>query len=177
MKKASDIFFIIIIFFVIYFLQSNFFAWFTISGVMPNLFVILSMLIGLFIKKKISFVMGLIFGLLLDLFIGFKIGPNAISLSVVALCAEALDHFFSKDNRITIMFFTFILTLIAEIVVYILQVLFCSVSLQVLEFTKIILIEASYNSALIAIIYPVFFILGNKLESDFMSNRFLKFWK
>ena len=175
MKKAVDISFIILIFFVIYFLQSNFFTWFNIAGVMPNLFVVLIMLVGLFIKKKIGFVLGIIFGLLIDLFIGGKVGLSAISLAVVGLVSEMLDKNFSKDNRITVMFLTCILTLLAEIVMYILQILFCSVNIQILEFTKVVIIETIYNAFLIAIIYPVFLNFGEKIENDFTVNSFLKF--
>lgn len=175
MKKTVDIIFIILIFFIIYFLQSNFFTWFNIAGIMPNLFVILIMQIGLFIKKKFGFVFGIFFGLLIDLFIGIRIGINAISLATVGLMAEILDKSFSKDNRITIMFLTCILTLLVETVTYILQILFCNVSIQILEFTKIVVIETIYNAFLIAIIYPAFFNFGEKIENDFATNSFLKF--
>lgn len=175
MKKATDIFFIILIFFIIYFLQSNFFTWFNIAGVMPNLFIVLTMLIGLFMKKKSGFVLGIIFGVLIDLFVGVRIGINAISLAIVGLCAEALDKSFSKDNRITVMFLTCILTVLAEVIVYALQILFCGTNLQVLAFTKVIAIEVLYNAILIAVIYPLFWAFGSKIEDDFTNNRFLKF--
>lgn len=175
MKKASDIFFIILIFFIIYFLQSNFFTWFNIAGIMPNLFVILIMLIGLFMKKKAGFIFGIIFGLLIDLFIGARVGINAISLAIVGLSAEFLDKNFSKDNRITVMFLTSILTLLAEVIVYVLQVLFCNAHMQILEFTKVIMIEVIYNAILIAIIYPGFLSFGSKIENDFTENSFLRF--
>lgn len=177
MKKVSDIFFIILIFFIIYFLQSNFFTWFNIAGIMPNLFVILIMLIGLFMKKKTGFIFGIIFGLLIDLFIGVKIGINAISLAVVGLTTETLDKSFSKDNRITIMFLTCILTILAEIIVYTLQILFCGAYLQVFDFTKVLIIEIIYNAIIIALIYPLFLSFGSKIEYDFTGNRFLKLWK
>lgn len=175
MKKTVDIFLIILIFFMIYFLQSNFFTWFNIAGVMPNLFVVLIMLVGLFIKKKSGFIFGIIFGLLLDLFIGLKVGINAISLAVVGIVAEILDKNFSKDNRITVMFLTCILTVLAEIITYILQILFCNASIQVLEFIKVLIIETIYNAFLIAIIYPAFLSFGEKIENDFTANSFLKF--
>ena len=41
MKKAGIIALIILAFFIIYFLQADFFSWFNIFGIMPNLFVIL----------------------------------------------------------------------------------------------------------------------------------------
>lgn len=175
MKKTIDIFFIILIFFIIYFLQSNLFTWFNIAGVMPNLFVILIMLIGLFIKKKSGFIFGIIFGLLIDLFIGARVGINAIALAIVGLASEALDKNFSKDNRITVMFLTCILTILAEVIIYALQILFCGASFQGLEFTKIVLIEMIYNAILMAIIYPSFLAFGTKIEDDFTNNSFLKF--
>lgn len=175
MKKISDILFILVTFFLFYFLQSNFFIWFNIAGIMPNLFVILIMLIGLFMKKKIGFVFGIIFGILLDLFVGAKVGINAISLAVVGLVAEILDKNFAKDSRITVMFLTSILTLLAETITYILQILFCGVNVQVLGFIKIIIIEIIYNAILMAIIYPAFLTFGTKIENDFTKNTFLKF--
>ena len=126
-------------------------------------------------KKKTGFIFGIIFGLLIDLFVGVRIGINAISLAIVGLAAETLDKNFSKDNRITVMFLTSILTLLAEVIVYGLQILFCGANLQILEFTKVVVIEIIYNAILIAIIYPGFLAFGSKIENDFTNNSFLKF--
>ena len=51
MKKAVSILLMFIAFLIIYFLQVNFFTWFNIAGVMPNLFVVLILVIGLFAGK------------------------------------------------------------------------------------------------------------------------------
>lgn len=53
MKKTITIMCLILSFFVIYFLQANFFTWFNIAGIMPNLYVILVLFIGLFMKRKL----------------------------------------------------------------------------------------------------------------------------
>lgn len=53
MKKTITIICLILAFFVIYFLQSNFFTWFNIAGIMPNLYVVLVLFIGLFMKRKL----------------------------------------------------------------------------------------------------------------------------
>lgn len=177
MKKTVDILYIILIFFIIYFLHSNFFTWFNIAGVMPNLFVILIMFIGLFMKKKAGFIFGVIFGLALDFFIGIRIGINAIALAIVGLCAEVLDKNFSKDSRITVMFLTCILSLLAEIIIYVLQILFCGANLEIIGFIKVASIEVIYNVILIAIIYPIFLSFGSKIEEDFTKNSFLRFWR
>ena len=48
MKKTVSILLMFVAFLIIYFLQVNFFTWFNIAGVMPNLFILLIMVIGLF---------------------------------------------------------------------------------------------------------------------------------
>ena len=53
MKKVLCVICIYIIFILIYLLQSHFFSWFTIGGVSPNLFIILTVFIGLFMRRNI----------------------------------------------------------------------------------------------------------------------------
>ena len=80
MKKALSIISLIITFLIIYFLQSNFFTWFNLAGVKPNLFVVFALFIGLFLGKAWGTSVGVISGFLIDLLIGEKIGVNAIVL-------------------------------------------------------------------------------------------------
>ena len=82
MKKILSIVIIFIAFIFIYFLQSNFFNWFNIAGVKPNLFIILSLIIGIFLGKIYGASIGIVCGLLLDLFIGKVLGINAITLGL-----------------------------------------------------------------------------------------------
>jgi len=85
MKKILSIIIIFITFIFIYFLQSNFFTWFNIAGVKPNLFIILSLIVGIFIGKIYGASIGIAFGLLLDLFIGKALGINAMVLGISGL--------------------------------------------------------------------------------------------
>ena len=80
MKKILSIIIIFLTFILIYFLQSNFFTWFNIAGIKPNLFIIFILFIGLFLGKVYGITAGVIFGLLLDLFIGKKLGINGMIL-------------------------------------------------------------------------------------------------
>ena len=74
MKKIVINVGIIISFIIIYLLQVNIFASFKIAGVMPNIFIIFILFIGLFYTKTAGIVYGISFGLLLDFFIGRKVG-------------------------------------------------------------------------------------------------------
>ena len=82
--------------FLIYFLQSNFFNWFNIAGIKPNLFIILLLVLGIFIGKIYGAFMGIIFGLLLDLFIGKVLGINAIVLCIAGILRRAIYKEFFK---------------------------------------------------------------------------------
>lgn len=90
MKKILSIIIIFITFIFIYFLQSNFFTWFNIAGVKPNLFIIFSLIIGIFIGKIYGTSIGIAFGLLLDLFIGKALGINAIILGMAGLMRRTI---------------------------------------------------------------------------------------
>lgn len=90
MKKILSIVIIFITFIFIYFLQSNFFNWFNIAGVKPNLFIILVLSIGIFIGKIYGASIGITFGLLLDLFIGKALGVNAIVLGVAGVMRRSI---------------------------------------------------------------------------------------
>lgn len=178
MKKFVDILIIILLFLIIYFLQVNFFTWFTIAGIMPNLFVLFIMLIGIFLKKDFAFFFGVIFGMLLDIFSGSRIGINTIALSIIGLASGILERNFSKDNRITVIAMTSVLTLCFEVIIYILNIVFCGISnMQLIGFIKIILVEIIYNDILIIMLYSLFCKFGNKLEQDFVGNKsFLNFF-
>lgn len=66
MKKVITIILLCLAFIVIYFLQLNFFSWFTIAGVKPNIFIILILFIGLYSGTKMGLIFGIAFGLAID---------------------------------------------------------------------------------------------------------------
>ena len=94
MKKFIINITLIIAFIVIYLLQSNLFIGFRIAGVMPNLFVILVLFIGLYANKVMGVTYGIVFGLLIDFFISKKIGITAIMLGTVGIIGVIFDKNF-----------------------------------------------------------------------------------
>ena len=173
MRKFFSIIYLIILFFIIYFLQTNFFTWFTISGVMPNLFIVLMLFIGLFVGKKIGFYLGIIFGICLDLFTAKTIGITGIMLGTIGLIGEYLDKAFSKDNRLTIILMTTGSTIFYEIGMYILKILKNNITIEILPFLKILLIELIYNIILVIIFYPIIKKSGELLENTFKEKEIL----
>ena len=173
MKKFLSIICLILTFFIIYFLQANFFTWFTISGVMPNLFVVLVLFIGLFIGKKLGLIFGLLFGIYLDLLLGKSIGVSGIMLGVIGLIAEHLDKNFSKDSRVTIILMVAGSTIIYEVGCYIFQILKWNVLIELLPFIKTLFIEVIFNIVLVIILYPLIQKTGYYVENLFKNKTVL----
>ena len=164
---------LILIGFIIYFLQANFFSWFTIFGIKPNLFIIYILFIGLFGNRGMGIIYGSITGIFLDLLFEEKIGVNLIALSLIGIIATIFDKNFSKDSRITIMFMVFGTTIIFEIISYFTRYILYSVNVEVLNFIKILLVEIVYNILITIVVYPLIQKFGYYIENEYKGNRIL----
>lgn len=173
MKKILIILAIIMIFLIMYFLQVNFFSWFTIGGIQPNLFIIIVLFIGLFAGRKIGIPIGICMGICLDFFIGKKIGMSGIMLGIVGALGGYLDKNFSKDSRITIILMTMGATIIYELGLYIMNIIILHSVVELLPFIKIILIEVVYNILLTVILYSLLQKAGYYIEEVFNESRIL----
>lgn len=173
MKKFFINIILIIIGFIIYFLQSNFFNTFTIAGVKPNLFVIYILFIGLFGNKIIGIAYGVVVGIFLDLLFNETIGPNLLSFVFVSIIAILFDKNFSKDSRITIMFMVFGTTLFFELVSYFVSFILYSINIDMIDFIKILIIEIVYNIMLTIVLYPLIQKFGYYIENEYKGNKIL----
>ena len=173
MKKVIINIALVLLAIIIYFLQLNFFSWFTIAGVMPNMFIILVLFIGLFTNKNLGTIYGISIGLIIDLLTNQKIGITAVVLGIVGLLAGIFDKNFSKDNRITIMFIVAATTIATESIIYFLTYLLLNTNIDVLVFIKILLIETVYNIFLSIILYPFIQRFGYYIENEYKGNKIL----
>lgn len=173
MKKIISIISIIIVFLITYFLQVNFFNWFNIAGIKPNMFIVLMVFIGAYLNKYYGIAIGAALGLLLDFFLGKIIGLNALVLGIAGLLGGLLTRSFSKESKMTMIILSIIVTFICELISYMYQIILFGMQLQILNFIKIILIEILYNAVLLIIFYPLLQKAGNKLEKTFTQDKIL----
>ena len=173
MKKTLIYISLILVFIFIYLLQSLFFVNFTIAGVQPNIIVILVLFIGLFMGRSRGIIYGVIYGILMDLWIGKNIGITSICLAIVGVIGGAFDKNFSKDSRIVILLIGAFCTLIYEVLLYIFQIIFFNVSVEIFPFLKILVIEIIYNILIITTIYPIMKNVGYEVESEIKGDKIL----
>lgn len=173
MKKTVITMIILLTFFIIYFLQVNFFSWFNLAGVKPNIFVILVLVIGLFSGKSRGVAFGIIIGICLDFFIGKNIGITAIMLAIVGFFGGYLDRNFSKDSRFTMILMVIIATLVFEIGNYGFNHFINDVNIDKSYLIKILSIEIFFNIIITIIFYPLILKLGFELEKTYSDNKIL----
>ena len=173
MKKTIINISLILTAILIYVLQANFFSWFHIAGIMPNLFVIFILFIGLFGNRTMGTIYGLLVGLLLDFVIGTKIGINSVGLGLIGFLAAVFDKNFSKDSRMTIMVMVAAATTIFEVFSYLLNYIILSTNVEILNFIKILAIEIIYNLIITIIVYPLLQKFGYYIENEYKGNKIL----
>ncbi len=173
MKKVIINIVLILTFIIIYVLQSNFFTWFTIAGIMPNLFVVFILFIGLFSNKYMGIIYGIIFGFIIDLLLNQPIGLSAIGLGIVGYLAGVFDKNFSKDTKMIMIVMVISSTLIYEIVMYLLNYIINDISIEIISFLRIASIEVLFNILLTIIIYPLIQKAGYYIENIYKGNQIL----
>ena len=173
MKKLVINIVLILVALIIYYLQSNFFTWFNIAGVMPNLFVIFVLFVGLFASRTVGTIYGVAIGLFLDLLLGLQVGINAVTLGLIGFLAGVFDKNFSKDSRMTIMIMVLGSTFLAEALNYLLNYMFLSINVEIVNFIIILVIEIIYNLILTIILYPLIQKTGYYIENEYKGNKIL----
>ena len=173
MKKIGIGILFFIIFFVIYFLEANIFPFLTINGVLPNLFIIFILFIGLFANTAYGVFFGAICGLILDLIYGKSIGISAVMFCIVGYLGSYFDKNFSKENKITIILMVVGSTIIFEAGYYLLSSIIIDFKLEWLAFFKILIVEAVYNVLLSIILYPIIQKAGYSVDRIFKKNNVL----
>ena len=118
-------------------------------------------------------VFGIAFGLYIDIILGKNVGISALALGVIGMLGEILSKNFSKDSRFIVTIMVIIVTAIYEIAVYILTILRTGGTIEILAFSKILLIEVILNTLITIIIYPIIKKAGYYVENLFDDKYIL----
>ena len=173
MRKFITVLILMIIFFIIFFMQTNIFNAFTIAGIKPNLFIVFVLFIGLFTNQSLGIGFGVICGFIIDLIYGRVIGTTAIMLCIIGYLGSYFDKNFSKENKLTIMLMVIGSTIIYELGLYFINSVILDFDREYLSFFKILVVEVIYNMLLTIIIYPLIQKSGYILERTFKRNNIL----
>ena len=173
MKKIGISTIFLIMFIIIYFLQVGVFSNLPIAGVVPNLFIILILYIGLFANSINAIIFGIIIGLILDLLYGNTVGISSAMFCVIGYMGAYFDKNFSKENKVTILLMVIGSTVIYEFGYYTLNGFILRYNFEWLKFMRIIIFEVIYNSLITILLYPLIQNTGYKVDRIFKKNNIL----
>lgn len=162
-----------IFFIFLYFLQSDFFSWFTIAGISPNIFIIFILFLGLFTNNKFSIVIAVLTGVTLDLVLGRTLGITGLLYGLIAILAGYFDKNFSKENKFTLVIMVIVITVACEVLNYFINAWVLEIPVEMLAFIKILAIETLYNVILTLIFYQLILKAGMALERQFRQKNIL----
>ena len=116
------------------------------------------------------------FGLYLDIILGKTVGISAFALGAIGLIGEILSKNFSKDSRFIVTLMVIITTAIYETVLYIFTMLRTEGTIEILAFSKILLVELVFNTLITIIIYPLIkkagYYVENLFDDKFILTRY-----
>ena len=173
MKKFKSFLILLLLFLIIYFLQFNFFTWFNIRGIMPNLFVVFTLFVGIFIGQRIGIAVGLFVGIVVDVIIGKQVGFTGIALGIVGYVGELLDKNFDKNNLLTLLAMVAIVTFGYELVNMFYIIVRNGLNFNIFIFLIMIVVEVLFNVLLVMIFYPLIKKIGHYFEEVFKVKRVL----
>jgi rod shape-determining protein MreD len=140
-------------------------------GVIPNLSIIFIVGIGLMCGIIPGVLTGLIYGITTDIIFGEAIGIYILIYVLTGLFTGYISNGFSKDNKIAIIVMVFIISIIAELVSYILMVIIYKMEFEFFRSLLIVGIEAIYNVLIAILIYR--FIVGLCEFINKYKNKYL----
>lgn len=153
-----------IVFQILYFLQANIFPMIPIAGIVPNLFVIFILVIGLYGNNFLAILYGIICGIWIDSLYGEVIGITPAMLCLIGFIATWFDTLWSKDEKISIIIMVILSTLLFEFGCYFIKSIVLEFDLEMSTFFKILFWEELYNVLLTIIFFGLIKKLGYMME-------------
>jgi rod shape-determining protein MreD len=171
MRRAIIILGSILIIYISFFLQVNLFNNIPLFGVIPNLSIIFIVSIGLMCGIIPGVLTGLLYGIVSDVIFGKAIGVYILIYILTGLFTGYISNGFSKDNKIAIIVMVFIVSIIAEMSIYMLSAIIYKMDFEFLKALLISTIEATYNILISVLLYR--FIVGFCEFINKYKNKYL----
>ena len=170
MKKTLTLILLALALFVTYLLQFTIFAKYTIFNVLANIIIIFFIFLSTYTNKIYSYFFAIIYGILVDIRYSNPVGGTAFAFIILIEITVRLNLLLYINSRLATMIKVFIITIIYELIKHILRVVILSFDIEIIEFLKIVSIQATYNMLIIMVIYPLFKYAG-ELTSEILNKK------
>lgn len=149
-------------------LQSTVLIHFSVFGIAPNLVLCLTACFSFLYEKPYGMVMGVLFGLLLDLCFGPVIGVAALSLFLAALSLGFLRGYLYQESVLSMFFAALISTVVYE-AVYFICLLVLGMGYQILYVLKYLPVLVIWHSL---ILIGIYFLTSRRMDK-YPNDRYV----
>lgn len=165
-KKTLTVIYIILFIVLVYFLQLFVIDNKTLFGVKPNLILITVIVVSLWYGVYTGTFFALFIGAITDLIFGNTTGMFLVSYTITGAIAGLLQTSYRKENKLTLIYLTFIFTLIFEVIQYVEYLILTGNYSSIFYLIKQVLVSSVLNVIIVVIVYGVIYKIMEKFESN-----------
>lgn len=163
--------FYIAMIFLVYFFQTGIFTHLALGGIVPNLFIICTVSIGMIRGKKEGCLIGFFFGILMDTLFSIYFGFYALVFSVIGYLAGFVQQIFYEEDMTLPIVIIGAADLIYGVVIYLFGFLSRGRMDFLFYFRKIILPEMIYTLIIAVFLYGLIGWINQKIEIKGSEKR------
>lgn len=173
MRKTLTIILLILNMLLFHFLQHTIFQKFMMFNIFANIIIIYFIFMATYTNKVYSYILAIIYGFIVDIKFSNPIGTTAFALIILIEVSIRLSSLLYINSRIATMLKIFFITIIFELSRYILRAVILVFDIEIIEFLKIVAIQAIYNMLILMVIYPAFKYIGEVTDQTLHKSNIL----
>lgn len=169
-RNILTIIYIVLLIFLIFFIQLYLINPRELFGVKPNLILILSIVISLWFGLYVGGISSFFLGIITDILFGSTIGIFTISYTIVGVVVGVLNNNYRKESKMSLVYVSIIATFVFEIVQYFCYLLFFSSYINLFYLLKQMIISSLLNIVIVYVIYSIIFKITEYIEDRIIQN-------
>lgn len=156
-KKILAFVNIILFLVIIYLLQTMIIDGRELFGVKPNLILITVIVVSLWYGVYVGVIYSILIGIITDLVFGNTYGMFTLCYLITGTVVSIINKSYRKDNKIALVYVTFIASTVFEIVQYFIYLLRTGVYSNILSLLIQIILSALLNVVLVYIVHALLY--------------------
>lgn len=157
MKKALTIVYLLLFILIIFVFQMFIIDERELFGVKPNLILISVIVVSLWFGLYTGSIYSVIIGIITDMLFGNNIGIFTIGYAITGVIIGFFNYNYRKENKIALIYLTFIATAIFELIEYIIYFVITKEYTSILYFVYQIILTSILNIVIVYVVYSLLY--------------------
>lgn len=157
MKKALTIVYLLLFILIIFVFQMFIIDERELFGVKPNLILISVIVVSLWFGLYTGSIYSVIIGIITDMLFGNNIGLFTIGYAITGVIIGFFNYNYRKENKIALLYLTFIATAIFELIQYIIYFVITKEYTSILYFVYQIILTSILNIVIVYVVYSLLY--------------------